>query len=85
MIKISRFAVEKYINCPRCFYLQYKHNIKERSIPFTLNMAVDNLCKNEFDYYRKKSEPHPMFKTYDIDAIPFSHPDIDDWRNNFKR
>ena len=68
MIKISRSAVEQHLNCQRCFYLAYKHKIRPPSLPFTLNSAVDNLCKNEFDHYRAKAEPHPMFIEHKIDA-----------------
>jgi len=84
MIKISRSGVEKYLECQRCFVLQYVHKVKLPSLPFTLNTAVDNLCKNEFDFYRAKKEPHPLFIDHGIDAIPFDHPELDDWRNNFK-
>ena len=82
MVKISRYSVEKFLNCPRCCVLEVKYKIRPLSLPFTLNMAVDNLCKNEFDYYREKQEPHPMFLEHDIEAVPFKHPDIDRWRNN---
>ena len=82
MKKISRFAVELYINCKRCFVLSYKFNVKLRTLPFTLNSAVDNLCKNEFDFYRKLEKPHPIFNEYNIDAVPFKHDDMDKWRNN---
>jgi len=44
---------------------------------------VDNLCKNEFDHYRAKQEPHPLFVEHDIDAVPFQHEKIDEWRTNF--
>ena len=37
-------------------------------LPFTLNSAVDNLCKNEFDHYRERQEPHPLFIEQNIDA-----------------
>jgi len=84
MIKISRSGVEQYLQCPRCFVLAYKHKVRPPSIPFTLNSAVDNLCKNEFDYYRERQEPHPLFKIHGIDAVPFKHPDMDIWRQNFK-
>ena len=84
MKKISRFAVELYINCQRCFVLSYKFNVKLRSLPFTLNSAVDNLCKNEFDYYRERQEPHPLFLQHNIDAVPFKHPEMNRWRNNFQ-
>ena len=83
-IKLSRSTVEKYISCPRCCVLEKNYQIRSPSLPFTLNIAVDNLCKNEFDYYRLRGEPHPLFLQYDIDAVPFNHKDIDIWRNNFK-
>ena len=81
MQKISRSGVEKYLGCPRCFVLQYKYKVSLSQIPFTLNSAVDELCKNEFDHYRQKGEPHPLFLEHNIDAIPFMHVDIDKWRN----
>ena len=82
MIKVSRSAIEQYLNCKRCFVLQYKHYVRLRSLPFTLNSAVDNLCKIEFDYYRERQEPHPLFIEHNIDAVPFKHKDMDRWRNN---
>ena len=47
IIKLSRSTVEKFINCPRCCVLDKKYKIKPPSLPITLNIAVDNLCKNE--------------------------------------
>jgi len=84
MIKLSRSSIEQYINCKRCFVLIYKHKVKLKTLPFTLNSAVDNLCKNEFDYYREKQEPHPLFLENNIDAVPFKHEEMDKWRNNFQ-
>ncbi|ABV49664.1 hypothetical protein P9215_00451 [Prochlorococcus marinus str. MIT 9215] len=84
IIKLSRSTVEKYISCPRCCVLDKKYQIKPPSLPFTLNIAVDNLCKNEFDYYRKIQEPHPLFIQHDIDAVPFKHRDLESWRSNFQ-
>ena len=83
-IKISRSTVERFINCQRCCVLEKKYQIKPPSIPFTLNLAVDNLCKNEFDYYRKIQKQHPIFLDNDIKAIPFKHKDIDIWRDNYQ-
>ena len=84
MIKISRSGVEQYIKCPRCFVLAQKYKIRPFSLPFTLNIAIDNLCKNEFDHYRKLKQPHPLFEEHGIDAVPFDHPKMDEWRENFK-
>jgi len=52
--------------------------------PFALNSAVDTLLKKEFDIHRAKGEAHPMMKHYEIDAIPFEHEKMEEWRNNFK-
>ncbi len=83
IIKLSRSTVEKYIQCPRCCVLEKKYSIKPPSLPFTLNMAVDNLCKNEFDYYRDKQEVHPLFIQNNINAVPFKHKLLEKWRNNY--
>ena len=84
MIKLSRSTVEKYLNCPRCCVLDKKYQIKPPSLPFTLNIAVDHLCKNEFDYYRKIQEPHPVCIKHGINAVPFKHKDLERWRSNYQ-
>ena len=84
MLKLSRSAIEQYLNCKRCFILMYKYKVRLNTLPFTLNTAVDNLCKNEFDFYREKQEPHPLFIEHNIDAVPFKHENMDKWRNNFQ-
>ncbi len=33
--------------------------------------------------YRTKSEPHPLMTAHNIDAIPYAHEKLDDWRHNF--
>ena len=80
MIKVSRSGVELSLKCMRCFVLQYKHKLKPFSLPFTLNIAVDDLVKKEFDFYRERQKPHPLFLENNIDAVPFNHPDMDRWR-----
>lgn len=51
---------------------------------FTLNSAVDTLLKKEFDIHRAKGSRHPLMEAYGIDAIPFMHEMINEWRENFK-
>lgn len=83
--KLSRSRLEGFINCPCCFYIDRRHGIDRPSMPgFTLNSAVDHLLKKEFDEFRAKSEPHPLMIENRIDAVPFAHPDLDVWRENFK-
>ena len=82
--KISRSKIDLFMECPRCFYLDRRLGLPRPSMPgWSLNSAVDHLLKKEFDLLRKKGEAHQLMKQYKIDAIPFDHPDIDKWRNNF--
>jgi CRISPR/Cas system-associated exonuclease Cas4 (RecB family) len=83
--KISRSGIESYIQCPHCFYLGRRLGVKQPSgPPFSLNSAVDHLLKQEFDMHRAKGDAHPLMTAYGIDAIPFTHKDIDVWRANFQ-
>jgi len=50
-----------------------------------LNIAVDNLLKNEFDLLRKKEESHKLMDEYKINAVPFSHPDLPVWRDDYHK
>ena len=73
------------MKCQRCFYLQEKFGINPPGLPgFSLNIAVDELLKREFDIHRAKGQPHPLMKSYGIDAIPVHHKELVLWRNNFK-
>lgn len=82
--RLSRSKIDFFIECPRCFYLDNKLGTKRPSFPsFNLNIAVDELFKKEFDTYRKKAETHPLMLQYGIEAIPFSHPKMDEWRDAF--
>ena len=83
--KLSRSKLENFGRCHRCFYLDRRLGIAQPSgPPFTLNSAVDTLFKKEFDAYRERGEVHPLMKSYGINAIPFKHPSLDIWRENFK-
>lgn len=83
--KISRSKIDLFVECPRCFYLDRRLGLERPSMPgWPLNSAVDILLKNEFDLLRKNGEAHELMKKYGVDAIPFNHPDIEEWRNNFK-
>jgi len=84
IFKLSRSKIDLFLNCPRCFYLDRRLGVgRPPMFPYTLNSAVDALLKKEFDIHRAKGEAHPMMKHYKIDAIPFKHEKMDEWRNNF--
>ena len=83
--KLSRSKIELFIECPRCFYLDVKLGIsRPPMLPFTLNNAVDELLKREFDQFRKAKKVHPLLSIHKIDATLFDHHSLDEWRENFK-
>lgn len=82
--QLSRSKIELFIDCPRCFWLDVARGIPRPSgPPFTLNNAVDALMKAEFDRYRSAGEPHPLFASVGLDAVPYRHAELDRWRHNF--
>lgn len=83
--KLSRSKIDLFIECPRCFYLDNKlGTARPRGPAFTLNVAVDLLFKKEFDTYRKLGKPHPIMIAGSVDAKPFSHKNMNTWRENFE-
>jgi len=85
LFPLSRSKLNLFLNCPRCFYLDRRLGIGRPSgPPFTLNSAVDQLLKNEFDQYRAEGTPHPLMLAEGIDAVPVQHPQLEMWRQNFK-
>jgi len=82
--RLSRSKIELFLECPRCFYIDQKFGVKRPDFPaFTLNSAVDTLLKKEFDIHRVKKDAHPLMKEYGVDAVPFSHEDLEKWRHTF--
>ena len=82
--RLSRSRIEMFLECPRCFYLQNRLGLGRPSMPgFSLNSAVDELLKKEFDLLRESGQAHELMKQYGIEAIPFPHPDMNKWRENF--
>ena len=87
MENVSRTAWESFIRCKRCFYLERKLKIRPIGMPgYPINSRVDALLKNEFDIYRKKQEPHPIFTKYKLNFVPYKMDEqkLKDFRNNFK-
>lgn len=82
--KVSRSKIELFMQCPRCFWLDTRLKIKRPDgPPFNINKAIDELFKKEFDSYRLKGEPHPIMTEYSVQAVPFTHENLDKWRENF--
>lgn len=82
--KLSRSKIDLFLECPRCFYIDNKLGVaRPRGPGFSLNIAVGDLLRKEFDIHRAKGTAHPFMKSYKIDAIPFKHGEMDAWRHNF--
>ena len=82
--KLSRSKIELFMQCQRCFWLDTRKKIKRPDgPPFQINKAIDELFKKEFDQYREEQKPHPLMTANNVDAIPFKHKSMDDWRHNF--
>ncbi|MDO8564887.1 MAG: PD-(D/E)XK nuclease family protein [bacterium] len=83
--KLSRSKIDLFMECPRCFYVDNKLGVaRPPGFPFSLNSAVDTLLKKEFDAHRAKGTAHPLMKEYGIDAVPFSHPKLNEWRDSLR-
>lgn len=83
---ISRSAIDLFAGCPRCFYLDRRlGTARPPGFPFTLNAAVDTLLKKEFDTHRAANTAHPLMKEYGIDAVPFAHEKLEEWRDSRTR
>jgi CRISPR/Cas system-associated exonuclease Cas4 (RecB family) len=84
-MKLSRSKIELFVECPRCFYLDQVHRIsRPPGFPFSLNNAVDELLKKEFDYYRSRKMSHPLQIQSAPDFIPADDVRMDQWRNSLR-
>lgn len=84
--RFSRSKIDLFVQCPRCFYLDQRMGVgRPSSFPLTLNNAVDELMKKEFDAYRMTKSAHPIMDAHGINAVPFDDPRMEEWRDAFKR
>lgn len=82
--KLSRARLENFLRCPLCFYLDRRLGVDQPpGFPFTLNNAVDHLLKKEFDIHRVAKSAHPLMEQYGVNAVPFEHSNLNQWRENF--
>ena len=82
IFRISRSKFSNFLECKRCFYLERVKGLKDPSMPgWSLNSAVDDLLKKEFDEFRKKQIPHTIIKKNKLNLIPFKHEKMNYWRD----
>ncbi|MCK9267015.1 PD-(D/E)XK nuclease family protein [bacterium] len=62
-IFLSPSTINLHEDCPRCFYLHIKYEIKRPRGPMpSIAIGIDSVVKKYFDYYRKISELPPILK-----------------------
>ncbi|MCX6787537.1 MAG: PD-(D/E)XK nuclease family protein [Candidatus Kaiserbacteria bacterium] len=84
--KVSRSKIDLFTECQRCAYLDMRLGVKHPSMPaFTLNNAVDELLKREFDIHRAVGSKHPLLERYGLDAVPLADERMDEWRDALRR
>jgi RecB family exonuclease len=83
---LSRSKLETYLKCPTCFYRDRREGVSPPPpYPYSLNSAVDELLKREFDQYREQQKPHPLMIKAGIEAVPLKHPNLDEWRDSLHK
>ncbi len=83
---ISRSKIDCFTECRRCSWLDLRYGVKRPSGPsFTLNNAVDELFKKEFDAHRAAGSSHPLSKAYGLDVVPFKDDRMEEWRDALRR
>ena len=80
-MEISRSKWDNFIKCPLCFYLLEKHQIKPPGTPGHPINSRGSLLKEEFDELRAKGEPHPIFKEYNLNFVPYNGLDPETLKN----
>jgi hypothetical protein len=84
MVKLSRSKIELFLKCPRCFWQEVNKGTKRPPpAPYTINSAVDDLLKREFDACRKSKTAHYLISRCKLDAAPYNSDQLGSWRDNF--
>lgn len=82
-IKFSRTAMDEFLDCQRCFYFYRRLGHRRPSGGMSgIPGAIDGLLKREFDDLRERNAQHPVMADLPGTVKPFSHPSLEDWRNN---
>ena len=82
---MSRSKIDLYLKCKRCAYLDMRLGIKgPKPFPYNLNSRIDTLLKNEHDLARTKKIKTKYLEESNISAIPFTHVELNVWREPFK-
>lgn len=85
MYKFSPSTLNLLKDCPRCFWLQFKKNIKRpESIFPSLPSGIDKALKNYFDFFIENKKVPPELKSLEGVKLFDNLELLNVWRNNFK-
>jgi len=81
---LSPTALALFEDCPRCFWLDLKQNIKRPSRPFpTLPSGMDLIIKRHFDSFMRRNQLPPELSSIKEPVTLFSDEIfLNKWRNN---
>lgn len=84
IFKLSFSGLKKYWACPHCYWLEMVEGIKPgpgTPIP-SINSHIDRIYKNEYDGYRERQQPTPLFIQEKLPhLVPAKIAEIDQFRN----
>lgn len=82
--KLSPSTINIFVDCPRCFWLQFNKGIKRPEGIFpSLPRGMDAILKTHFDNFMRKGLLPPELK--DVDGKLFDDEELlKKWRNNLK-
>ena len=85
-LTLSRWQLNLFSECPRCFWLVNRFGVKlPKSLPFALNSAIDGLLKTEFDAHREAGTLPSILSSLERQAVLFTDSEqLHTWRNNFR-
>ncbi|HEY4498040.1 MAG TPA: PD-(D/E)XK nuclease family protein [Candidatus Paceibacterota bacterium] len=84
MIKLSPSALNLYLECPKCFWLERARGIHRPNGPFpSLPSGIDSVLKKYFDQFRGRGELPPEIKGK-VEGKLLDNPILQIWRQNLK-
>ncbi|MEM3374235.1 MAG: PD-(D/E)XK nuclease family protein [Candidatus Woesearchaeota archaeon] len=80
---LSPSTINLFLDCPKCFWLQFRKNIKRPEGIFpSLPSGIDRILKEHFDSYIEKNDIPPVLKKHNVDAKLFSNLELlNKWRD----
>ncbi len=84
--KFSPSSLSLLKNCPRCFWLHFRKNIRRPAGIFpSLPSGMDRILKTHFDVFRDRGELPPELNKLNGKIRLFDDAELlEEWRNNFK-